>query len=884
MSKQLIEVSQGPERITNGVVEGILDNLVIGAVNRVLPHPFDANIMYIGSVNGGVWKTTNALSNNPSWTPLTDKLKSTSIGALAFDTADATRNTIIAGVGRTSSLGYRGGPYTGLQISTDGGTTFSDVDGGGKLKGLNITGVVKHGDIIVVGVNRAENWYPLIPYYGVFRSTDNGATFTPISTSDIPLGRVADIVIDPANPTTIYVAIYNLAVPLVGGGRGGIYKSIDMGATWNKISTPEIELAIELVSVYDRNIKLATSILGRVYVAIAVAATTTPTAGKLSAIFSSQNGGASWTTLSLPTTNELTENGNIVTFGIHPGGQGFIHFSFEADPINPDILYIGGDRQPSKFGGTNRNVMPSIYYTNATSYVPLLDATFPNSIGAATYSGRLFRGNVDVLTNTCTWVHLTHSNTLGAAGGGTASNSSPHPDSRDMAFDASGNLIQCDDGGIYRRTLPQSNMGDWFSMNGNLQVTEIHSIVYDPVTKRITVGTQDNGTNQQILPYSKNWKNIDLKKGDGGVVSVDTLVNPGFSLLYISVQYLGNFLRVTYNPSGTIIGEERVTLTNSNFRPNFYTPIKTNSVVGGRLLLAGEGSVYESLDKGDTLTDIGITGTGNCSCIAYGGMKNGIPNPNVVYACKGNKVYLRTSPNQTLTLTAGILPTTHAIIDISVDPTDWERAFIVSNSMQFGSVYMTTNAGETWINITGTLATSEIGEIPCSEIIRDPIGGFGGLVVGTEYGVWLLWKNIINNITSSTTSTSIAWVKVGTQIPNVQINDINYNAADDILVIGTLGRGAWSIENIYSWFTANPPRITSMMLRVTEGINTYDEHITLSSSITSLGTKKNKISNQTLIDAISNSESGTTFYPEIIVSYNTGTSVIRTYGPPFVTP
>ena len=65
----MLEKTQGPERITNGLVEGILDNLVIGAVNRVLPHPIDANIMYIGSVNGGVWKTNNAQSNSPSWFP-----------------------------------------------------------------------------------------------------------------------------------------------------------------------------------------------------------------------------------------------------------------------------------------------------------------------------------------------------------------------------------------------------------------------------------------------------------------------------------------------------------------------------------------------------------------------------------------------------------------------------------------------------------------------------------------------------------------------------------------------------------------------------------------------------------------------------------------------
>ena len=230
------EKSQGPERTEYGAVEGILDSLVIGAVNRILPHPTDANIMYIGSVNGGVWKTTNALSSSPTyptWTPLTDKLTSTCIGALAFDTEDATRNTIIAGTGRTSALQERGGPLSGLQISTDGGTTFTEVDGGGRLIGLNITGVVKHYNTIVVSVDKAD--VPSYDNVGVFHSTDDGTTFTQIS--DIPQGRAADMVVDPSNPTTIYVAIYNFAAPLSGGGSGGIYKSTDTGETLSKVST-----------------------------------------------------------------------------------------------------------------------------------------------------------------------------------------------------------------------------------------------------------------------------------------------------------------------------------------------------------------------------------------------------------------------------------------------------------------------------------------------------------------------------------------------------------------------------------------------------------------------------------------------------------------------
>jgi len=839
----MLEKTQGPKKNTSVTgVEGMTNPQTIGAVNRVLPHPTNSNIMYIGSVTGGVWKTINAQSNNPSWVPLTDNLKSSSVGALAFDTADTTRNTIIAGIGRTSSLYYRGGPLSGLQISTNGGTTFTEVDGNGRLSGLNINGVVKHGNTIVVTVDKADN--NIYDNIGVFRSTDNGATFTQIS--DIPHCRAADMVVDPTNPTTIYVAIYDLLnYPTAGiSGDGGLYKSIDMGATWNKISTSEIELAIPVTI---KNIKLATSILGRVYIAIATATTTN--AGQLSAIFGSQDSGNSWNALSLPTTNELTKDGNIVTLGIHPGGQGYVHFSFEADPINPDILYIGGDRQPSKFGGTNRNVKPSTYYTPGASDTPNTNTTFPNSIGANKYTGRLFRGNA--LTNT--WVHLTHSNTLGAAGGGTANNSAPHADSRDMAFDAFGNLIQCDDGGVYRRTLPQSNMGDWYSINGDLQVTEIHSIVYDPITQLITAGTQDNGTIQQTNPNSMIWSEI--LGGDGGKLCIDTLVIPGLSVLYISAQYLLSFQRVTYNSSRSIINEHTITLTNPNFKPQFYTPIKVNSVIGGQLLLAGETSVYESFDMGDTLVDIGGGLLGNCSCIAYGGMKNGIPNPKVVYACKDNNVYLRTSSTQTLTVTPASLPNNNKITDIAIDSTDWERAFVVTTiattSGPVSHIYMTTDAGTSWIDITGNLIN--VGEIRSNEIIRHHKFGFGGIVVGTEYGVYLASDNSFGT-----------WTKIGTNIPNVQIESLYYNPEHDILVIGTLGRGAWSMSNIYSnFYMSLPSPIISINLRATQGSNIYEQPI----SSASIGNNSIQITNTDLINALNNEPNGTIFSSSIVVTY-----------------
>ncbi len=109
-------VHLGPSPTRNAQVSVPPNNEVAGGVHRLAPHPSNADILYIGAVNGGIWKTTNATAASPTWIPLTDNLPSQSIGALALDPLDVTRNTLIAGTGRWSNFAQRGDDEIGVYV------------------------------------------------------------------------------------------------------------------------------------------------------------------------------------------------------------------------------------------------------------------------------------------------------------------------------------------------------------------------------------------------------------------------------------------------------------------------------------------------------------------------------------------------------------------------------------------------------------------------------------------------------------------------------------------------------------------------------------------------------------------------------------------------
>lgn len=718
---QQVWTQHGPGPNTLGQVENITDREVVGAVNTVAAHPTDANILYIGAVAGGIWKTTNATATPPLWVEQLGTARSLAIGAIVFDPTDATQQTLLAGTGMYSSFGA-GGAATGLYRTVNGGANWTDINASGTLTGLNVSGVAPRGTTLVISVSSATT----ATNRGIWRSTDTGATFTRISGgagTGLPAGASFDLASDPSDNTRLYTSV----------SGNGIFRSTDTGATWTKVSNAAMDALIG-----TGRIEIAVGASNNVYVAIVGG-------GRLTGLFRSGDSGGTWTALDLPTT---TENGGFA-FGIHPGGQGNTHLSIAADPTNANIVYVGGDRQPAFGEGLGL-------------------VTFPNSIGANDYSGRLFRVDASQPAGSQA-AHITHSN--------TTTSSAPHADSRDMAFSAGGDLIETDDGGIYRRTAPSTNTGDWFSLIGNLATTEFHSIAWDSASKIVIGGAQDTGVPQQRLPVNLRWQSV--ATADGGNVAVDDTSTPNQSVRYLSNQFLFGFRRRTYDSANTLIAQASPARTviggGAAFNAQFYTPIAVNNVTPTRLIIAGT-SVYESLDQGDTMTEIGpgiqVNDSGR-NPIAYGAAGNA----DMLYVGSGTQVFIRTAAAPAALTQSATYPGTRVVEDIAIHLSTPNTAFVIDST----TVFRTTDAGATWTNVTGNLLTFAPGNL--RSIAFSTSDANGSIVVGTDTGVFIADGPAFN-----------VWSVLGGELPRVPVYDLDYDPVDEILAAGTLGRGAWTIN------------------------------------------------------------------------------------------
>jgi photosystem II stability/assembly factor-like uncharacterized protein len=201
-----------------------------GRVSDIEGVPGNPRIVYVGSASGGIWKTDDG---GITWKAIFDKEATSSIGDLALEPGNP--EVLYVGTGEANlrnSVSFGNGIYK----STDGGASFRHL-------GLADT---RHISRVVVDPSNPERVYVGAFGHafgpnaerGVFRSLDGGASWEKVLYLDEKHG-VSDLEIDPENPNVLYAALWHFErkpwTMTSGSESGGLYKSVDGGATWKKL-------------------------------------------------------------------------------------------------------------------------------------------------------------------------------------------------------------------------------------------------------------------------------------------------------------------------------------------------------------------------------------------------------------------------------------------------------------------------------------------------------------------------------------------------------------------------------------------------------------------------------------------------------------------------
>ena len=210
-----------------------------GRIADIAIDPRNRSVWYVAMASGGVWKTTN---RGISWTPIFENQGSYSIGCVTVDP----KNSDIVWIGTGENQSQRSvGFGDGIYRSIDGGKTWKHT---GLKSSEHIAKIVvdpRYSDVVYVA-SQGPLWKEGGDR-GLFKTTDGGKTWKLILEISENTG-VTDLCFDPRDPDVLYAASYqrrrNVGVLIGGGPESGIYKSVDAGKEWKKMTKglPEIDM------------------------------------------------------------------------------------------------------------------------------------------------------------------------------------------------------------------------------------------------------------------------------------------------------------------------------------------------------------------------------------------------------------------------------------------------------------------------------------------------------------------------------------------------------------------------------------------------------------------------------------------------------------------
>jgi photosystem II stability/assembly factor-like uncharacterized protein len=250
-----------------------------GSIFTIAINHLEPNILYAGTVGGGIFKSTNS---GQAWTAANTGLTDTIVYALAVDSGMP--DTVYAGT-RDPNTASSGGVFK----STNAGGSWA-------VTGLNN---INYVNALAVDPKTSGTVYAGTYGKGVFKSTKYGQDWSPVN-KGLTDASVYALAIDPKTPDTLYA-----------GTKSGVFKSINAGDTWKPVFADKTYIAVYAIAIDPQNSK------------ILYAGTVDPNGSNgAGGIFRSPDGGKTWDPVKAS----------------NPGP--YIR-SLAIDPIHPEIVYAG---------------------------------------------------------------------------------------------------------------------------------------------------------------------------------------------------------------------------------------------------------------------------------------------------------------------------------------------------------------------------------------------------------------------------------------------------------------------------------------------------------------------------------------------------------------
>ncbi|MFZ1688703.1 MAG: FlgD immunoglobulin-like domain containing protein [Flavobacteriales bacterium] len=722
-----------------------------GRTRAVVVDITNDQVLIAGSVTGGLWRSTDA---GATWTRTSPTDAMTGISSLVQDPRTGHQNEWYAG--------------TGENYGVVSGTSFS----------------------------------ALLPGDGMFKSTDGGQSWTHMASTIAgdhndynrkgSFKQVNSIVVDPSrNDSDIVLAAV----------FGGIFRSNDGGTSWRP--TLGIDTTITQTSLYT---EVRVTSTGAYYAGIG---NTSPSEG-----FWRSPDGLNWTEIS---PSPFTTNLERTVLAIDPSNENVVYFFSETpgSGIHGHSLwkyrYVSGDGTGA--GGVWENRSSNLpngsctgyftfdfgYINSQTSYDMAL-AVHPADSNVLFLSGTNVYRSKDAFASpdSTKWIGGYRCNTVDPK---SYVYPNHHPDQHCIAFGPNNASIMYtgNDGGVQRSNDPLADSVQWTDLNTTYITSQFYTVhVMDNGTdNRILGGLQDNGMWLSVSDDPNlDWKMVHQDDGAYGA-----LAQGGQWMLGSSQQ--GRLYKKSLDASGNVTGFERIDpagATGYNFiNPLVVDPWNSNTVywpTGYRLQTRSDLGSVPVTDNWYTAPTTGWTN------IAAAQLSSGMRISTLdISAARNNRLCYATTTGRFYRLDS-----LHTIAPVrtDVDWPDWPSAYVscvapndhnadewllTFSNYNVKSVWHTTDAGDTWTDISGNLEQNADGSgngPACYWAAIYPAGGGdpARYFVGTSVGLFS---------TDLLDGTNTVWEMEGAAtIGNVPINSIAVRTADGLIAVGTHGNGVYS--------------------------------------------------------------------------------------------